>query len=55
MKELITISEESGHAMDEVNNETERTNASALRIRKVTEIVAGISNQTNLLALNTKY
>lgn len=52
MKELITISEESGHAMDEVSNETERTNASAQEIRKVTEIIAGISNQTNLLALN---
>ena len=46
MKELITISEESGHAMDEVSN------ASAQEIRKVTEIIAGISNQTNLLALN---
>ena len=52
MKELITICEESGHAMDEVSNETERTNASAQEIRKVTEIIAGISNQTNLLALN---
>ena len=30
----------------------ERTNASAQEIRKVTEIIAGISNQTNLLALN---
>ena len=38
--------------MDEVSNETERTNASAQEIRKVTEIIAGISNQTNLLALN---
>ena len=50
MKELIQISEESGHAMDEVSKE--RTNESAQEIRNVTEIIAGISNQTNLLALN---
>lgn len=52
MKELIQISEESGSAMDEVGKETQRTNESAQEIRKVTEIIAGISNQTNLLALN---
>lgn len=52
MKELICISEESGHAMEEVSKETQRTNESAQEIRKVTEIIAGISNQTNLLALN---
>lgn len=52
MKELIYISEESGHAMEEVGKETQRTNESAQEIRKVTEIIAGISNQTNLLALN---
>ena len=52
MKELIYISEESGHAMEEVSKETQRTNESAQEIRKVTEIIAGISNQTNLLALN---
>ena len=52
MKELICISEESGHAMEEVSKETQRKNESAQEIRKVTEIIAGISNQTNLLALN---
>lgn len=52
MRELIFISEESGQAMEQVSNETERTNESAQEIRKVTEIIAGISNQTNLLALN---
>ena len=52
MKELISISDESGRAMNEVSKETERTNESAQEIRKVTEIIAGISNQTNLLALN---
>ena len=52
MKELICISEESGHAMEEVSKETQRTNESAQEIRKVTEIIAGISNQTNLLALS---
>ena len=52
MKKLICISEKSGHAMEEVSKETQRTNESAQEIRKVTEIIAGISNQTNLLALN---
>ena len=34
MKELITISEESGHAMDEVSNETERTNPQPRRLER---------------------
>mgnify|MGYP000075603779 CR=1 FL=1 len=58
MKELITISEESGHAMDEVSNETERTNASAQEIRKVTEIIAGITTflaMAYILAVNPSY
>lgn len=52
MKELVDISEESGHAMEEVGTQTTRTNESAQEIQKVTGIIAGISNQTNLLALN---
>ena len=52
MKELIQISKESSRAMDEVSEQTKKTNESAQEIRQVTEIIAGISSQTNLLALN---
>ena len=52
MKELIQISKESSRAMDEVSEQTRKTNESAQEIRQVTEIIAGISSQTNLLALN---
>lgn len=52
MDELITISESSGAAIEEVKRQTDRTNQSAQQIHTATEIIAGISNQTNLLALN---
>ena len=52
MKELIQISKESSRAMDEVSEQTRKTNESDQEIRQVTEIIAGISSQTNLLALN---
>lgn len=52
MNELIGISKESGTAIEEVKNQTSRTNKSAQQIRTATEIIAGISSQTNLLALN---
>lgn len=52
MKELISISEDSGVAIEEVKRQTDRTNQSAQQIHTATEIIAGISNQTNLLALN---
>ena len=52
MKELIQISKESSRAMDEVSEQTRKTNESVQEIRQVTEIIAGISSQTNLLALN---
>ena len=52
MKELIQISKESSRAMDEVSEQTRKTNESAQEIRQVTEIIAGISSQTNLRALN---
>ena len=52
MDELISISKESGIAIEEVKHQTDRTNQSAQQIRTATEIIADISNQTNLLALN---
>lgn len=52
MEELISISNKSGIAIENVREQTDRTNQSAQQIRRATEIIAGISNQTNLLALN---
>lgn len=52
MGELISISSESGVAIENVRKQTDLTNQSAQQIRTATEIIAGISNQTNLLALN---
>lgn len=50
--ELLAITNENGLAIRNVNEQTLKTNESVQEIRKVTEIIAGISNQTNLLALN---
>lgn len=52
MDELVNINESSGAAIEEVKQQTDRTNRSAQQIHTATEIIAGISNQTNLLALN---
>lgn len=52
MNELISISEESGIAIENVRKQTDLTNQSAQQIRTAAEIIAGISSQTNLLALN---
>lgn len=52
MAELISISSESGKAIEDVRQQTDLTNNSAQQIRQATEIIAGISSQTNLLALN---
>lgn len=52
MEELVDISEKSSQSIENVRQQTDRTNQSAQQIRKATEIIAGISSQTNLLALN---
>lgn len=52
MRELVSINQDSSLAMAEVRAQTDVTNQSAMQIRTVTEIIAGISSQTNLLALN---
>lgn len=52
MEELVSISKTSSTAVENVRNQTDLTNQSAMQIRTVTEIIAGISSQTNLLALN---
>ena len=52
IRDLITNSEESGVAIEQVREQTELTNQSTQQIRTATEIIADISAQTNLLALN---
>lgn len=52
MRELVSINQTSSRAISEVRSQTDVTNQSAMQIRTVTEIIAGISSQTNLLALN---
>ena len=52
MQELVDISEENSESIENVRNQTDLTNRSALEIRQATEIIAGIASQTNLLALN---
>lgn len=52
MKELVAISKENSDSIENVQEQTDLTNQSAMQIGAVTEIIAGISNQTNLLALN---
>lgn len=52
MNELVTISKENSSSIENVRSQTDLTNQSAMQIRTVTEIIAGISSQTNLLALN---
>lgn len=52
MRELVTISKDNSAAVENVRSQTDLTNQSAMQIRTVTEIIAGISSQTNLLALN---
>lgn len=49
---LVSINRTSSQAISEVRAQTDVTNQSAMQIRTVTEIIAGISSQTNLLALN---
>ncbi len=52
MGDLVSINQTSSQAISEVRAQTDVTNQSAMQIRTVTEIIAGISSQTNLLALN---
>ena len=52
MEELMDMSKECNTAIEEVKNQTDRTNKSAQQIHTAAEIISDISNQTNLLALN---
>lgn len=52
LKELIDISTRAQSSIDEVQNQTNLTNQSALDIRSATDIIADIASQTNMLSLN---
>lgn len=52
MRDLVQISRDNITAINDVRNQTDLTNQSAMQIRQATDIIAGIASQTNLLALN---
>lgn len=52
LRELIDISTRTQTSIDEVQNQTNLTNQSALDIRSATDIIADIASQTNMLSLN---
>lgn len=52
LKELVAISARTSDSVDEVQKQTNLTNASVQEIRTATDLIAGIANQTNLLSLN---
>lgn len=52
LKELEDISRETKASVDEVQQQTDITNRSAMEIRTATEMITDIASQTNLLSLN---
>ena len=52
LDDLFSISRNMKRAIDEVHEQTDATNESVEEIRKVIDIISGISTQTNLLSLN---
>lgn len=52
LKELIEISTRAQSSIDEVQNQTNLTNQSAMDIRSATDVIADIASQTNMLSLN---
>ena len=52
LSDLFSISERTKNAIDEVHGQTNATNESVVEIRKVVDLISGISSQTNLLSLN---
>lgn len=52
LQELVTISEQTSHAIDEVRAQTNLTNESAKAIQIATDMITNISAQTNMLSLN---
>lgn len=52
MKDLVSISNENGEAVDSINKQTKATNLSVQEIMEAVDIITNIAGQTNLLALN---
>ncbi|MCR4843235.1 MAG: hypothetical protein K5840_08250 [Eubacterium sp.] len=49
---LVAIGEQTTAAIDEIYEQTNTTNNSAVKIKQATEIITGIAEETNLLSLN---
>lgn len=52
MKDLVSISNQNGEAVDNINKQTQATNHSVQEIMEAVDIITNIAGQTNLLALN---
>lgn len=52
LSELEEINQRTKEAIDIIYEQTNTTNASAIRIQEVTGLIAGIAEETNLLSLN---
>ncbi len=49
---LVAIGEQTSQAMNEIYEQTNTTNESAMKIKSATEIITSIAEETNLLSLN---
>ncbi|MDE5864403.1 MAG: cache domain-containing protein [Lachnospiraceae bacterium] len=52
LNELVTISEQTSRAIDEVKEQTNLTNESAQAIQNATDMITSVAAQTNMLSLN---
>ena len=52
MKDLVSISNQNGKAVESINKQTMATNHSVQEIMEAVDIITNIAGQTNLLALN---
>lgn len=52
LQELLMISKEADDAVNEIKQQTDKTNLSAQQIQKATDMITEIASQTNLLSLN---
>ena len=52
MKDLVSISNQNGEAVESINKQTMATNPSVQEIMEAVDIITNIAGQTNLLALN---
>ncbi len=52
IEKLVAIGEQTSRAIDEIYDQTNTTNESAMKIKSATEIITSIAEETNLLSLN---